>query len=77
MFPSETSIPMGMAEMPGATAPLFGGALGETPEMAGMAGMGEMLETLETFELETCVMPETTGTHGTCETHGISEIQGT
>lgn len=77
MFSSESNMPTGMAEMPGATAPLFGGAHGETPEMAGMAGMGEMPETLETFELETCVIPETTGTHGTCETHEISGIQGT
>lgn len=63
-------MPTGMAEIPGATAPLCGGAHGETPGMAGMAGTGEMLETLETCEAETCVMPETTGTHGTCETHG-------
>lgn len=70
-------MPTEMAEIPGATAPLFEGAHGETPGMAGMAGTGEMLETLETFGVETCVMPETTGTHGTCETHGISGIQGT
>lgn len=77
MFSSESSTTTGMAEMPGATAPLCGEAHGETPEMAGMAGTGEMLETLETFGVETCVMQETTGTHGTCETHGISGIQGT
>lgn len=62
---------MGMAEMADVTAPRCGGAHGETPEMV---EMGEIPETLEIFELETCVMPETTGT---CETHGISGIRET
>lgn len=77
VFSLESHMPTGMAEMLDVTAPLFGGAHGETPEMAGMVEMGEIPETLETFELETCVTPETTGTHGTCETHGISGIQET
>lgn len=73
-------MPTGMAEIPDAIAPLFGGAHGEIPEMAGMVETDEIPETLETFELETCVMLETTGTHGTCETFetpGISGIQET
>lgn len=67
-------MPTEMAETPDVTAPLFGGAHGETPEMVEMA---EIPETLETFELETCVMPETTGTPGTCGTHATSGIQET
>lgn len=77
---SESPMPMGMAAITDAIAPLCGGAHGETPEMAGMVETGEIPETLEIFEPETFVMPETTETPATCETFetpGISEIQGT
>lgn len=64
----------GMAGMADVTAPRCGGAHGETPEMAEMVEMDEIPETPEIFELETCVMPEITGTY---ETHGISGIRET